>query len=555
MSDTMGQWDDKFERAARRWAEWTMHEYAQSERVIGHIIEDKARRHPHHEVFRFRDRTVTFDELNASSNRAANGFRALGIESGDKVALMLSNRVEFLFAWFGLNRIGAVCVPINVALKGEGLAYQIDHADCVALVAEPAYAGTLGAIADRLPKLNHTIVVDARTTPHRADWPGREALHFDELMSRAETAPGVAVDFRQLSTISYTSGTTGRSKGVLISHHYWYEIWSQAVKYSRYTDEDVLYTGLPFFHTSAHGTTGPAILADAQAVFVDRFSASRMLDDCRRWNCTSAKFIGGMLSILMKQAPSPLDADNPLRLMVGAAAPPHLWHAFEARFNTRLLELYGMTECSSCLVNPYDDRRAGACGRAITGYDVRIVDDLDNEVERGTTGELIARPQRPFLGTSGYYKDPAATLDLFRNLWIHTGDLARQDDDGYFHFVDRKKQALRRRGENISSFEVEAVIGAHPAVLESCVVGVPAEMGEDDVKVVIVLRHGERLTEAELIRWCEPRLAYFAIPRYVAFRDSLPKTPSQRVEKYRLRAEGVTADCWDRERAGIVIQR
>jgi crotonobetaine/carnitine-CoA ligase len=552
---TMGQWDDKFERAERRWAEWTMHDYAQSDRVIGRILEDKARHYPHHEVFRFRDRTVSFEALNAMSNRAANGFRALGVGPDDKVALMLSNRVEFLFAWFGLNRIGAVCVPINVALKGEGLAFQIDHADCVALVAEPAYAGQLGAIADRLPKLRHTVVLDACAAAHLTGWPGRETLYFDELMSCAESAPGVTVDFRQLSTISYTSGTTGRSKGVLISHHYWYEIWSQAVKYARYTDEDVLYTGLPFFHTSAHGTTGPAILANAQAVFVERFSASRMFDDCRRWNCTSAKFIGGMLSILMKQASSPADADNPVRLMVGAAAPPHVWHAFEQRFNTRLLELYGMTECSSCLVNPYEDRRAGACGKAITGYDARVVDDLDNEVERGRTGELIVRPQRPYLGTGGYYKDPDATLELFHNLWIHTGDLAKQDDDGYFYYVDRKKQALRRRGENISSFEVEAVIGAHPAVLESCVVGVPSDLGEDDVKAVIVLRRGERLTEEDLIRWCEPRLAYFAIPRYVAFRDSLPKTPSERVEKYRLRAEGVTADCWDRESAGIVLSR
>ncbi|SOE87499.1 Acyl-CoA synthetase (AMP-forming)/AMP-acid ligase II [Burkholderia sp. YR290] len=551
----MGQWDDKFERAERRWANWTMQAYAQTERVIGHIVEDKARRDPYHEVFRFRDRTISFEQLNALSNRAANGFRALSVGSGDKVAVMLTNRVEFLIAWFGLNRIGAVCVPINVALKGEGLAYQIDHADCVALVAEPAFSVPLEAVADRLPKLRHTIVAEGRALSCFTGWPGREPLHFDELMAHAETAPGVSVDFRQLSTISYTSGTTGRSKGVLISHHYWYEIWAQAVQYARYTDHDVLYTGLPFFHTSAHGTTGPAILAGAQAVFVERFSASRMLDDCRRWNCTSAKFIGGMLSILMKQPPSQDDSDNPLRLMVGAAAPPHLWHAFEQRFNTRLLELYGMTECSSCLVNPYDDRRAGSCGKAITGYDVKVVDDFDNDLARGQTGELVVRPRHPHLGTSGYYNDPYATLELFRNLWIHTGDLAREDEDGYFHYVDRKKQALRRRGENISSFEVEAVISAHPSVLESCVVGVPSELGEDDVKAVIVLRQGEQLTEVELIRWCEPRLAYFAIPRYVAFRDGLPKTPSERVEKYRLRAEGVTADCWDRERAGVIVSR
>ncbi|MFP3566416.1 AMP-binding protein [Paraburkholderia sp. SIMBA_030] len=551
----MGQWDDKFERADRKWASWKMQEYPQAERVIGRIIEDKARRQPYREVFQFRDRVISYEQLNLFVNRVANGFIALDIRPEDKVALMLSNRAEFLLAWFALNRIGAVCVPINIALKGAGLAYQIDQADCVALVAEEDFFAALGAISDQLPKLRHSIVVTDQHAVRLDAWPGIENLRFDDLLTRPETTPDITVDFRSLATISYTSGTTGLSKGVMMSHHYWYEIWSEAVRYARYTEDDVLYTGLPFFHTSAHGTTGPAILTGAKAVLVERFSASRMLDDCRRWGCTSAKYIGGMVSILMKQQASVEDADNPLRLMVGAAAPKHLWHAFEKRFNTRLLELYGMTECSSALVNPFDARKPGSCGKAGTGYDVQLVDDHDNAVPPGQVGELVARPQRPHLGTTGYYRNPDATLELFRNLWIHTGDLATQDEDGYFFFVDRKKQALRRRGENISSFEVEAVISAHPAVVESCVVGVPSELGEDDVKAVIVLKPGHVVTEAELMDWCEPRLAYFAIPRYVAFRATLPKTPSERVEKYRLRNEGVTADCWDREQSGRVLRR
>jgi len=551
----MGQWDDKFERAARKWASWTMPEYTQTDRVIGTILEDKARLHPYREVFQIGECAVTFEQLNAMSNRVANGFLAMGVRPEDKVALMLRNRLEFMLAWFGLAKIGAVCVPINVALKGEGLAWQIDQADCMALVAEDAYSSSLEAVADRLPKLRYVIVVGPPTASGTAAVPRAQTLHFDVLLAHPERSPDVAVDYRQLSTISYTSGTTGRSKGVMMSHHYWYEIWAQAIRYARYTEDDVLYTGLPFFHTSAHGTTGPAILAGAKAVLVERFSASRMFDDCRRWHCTSAKFIGSMLAILMKQPPSALDSDNPLRLMVGAAAPRHLWQAFEARYQTRLLELYGMTECSSCLVNPYDDRRPGSCGKAINGYEVKLVDDHGNEVTPGHVGEIVVRPQRAHLGTTGYYRQPEATLELFRDLWIHTGDLATQDPDGYFYFVDRKKQALRRRGENISSFEVESIICGHPAVLESCVVGVPSELGEDEVKAVVVLRSGERLSAPELIAWCESRLAYFAIPRYVAFRDALPKTPSERVEKYRLRAEGVTADCWDRERAGITLAR
>lgn len=533
-----------------------MPEYGQSDRVLGNILEDKARLHPYREVFQFRDHGVTFEALNQGVNQVANGLLALGIKPGDKVAVMLPNRLEFLLSWFGLNRIGAVNVPINVALKGDGLAHQINQADCVALVTEDTYLAALENVAERLPKLRHLVVLGA-TEPvvQLPNWPGVETLAFDALTDRAQTAPRVIVDFRDLATISYTSGTTGLSKGVMISHHYWYEIWASAVRYAQYTEDDVLYTGLPFFHTSAHGTTGPAILTGAKAVLVERFSASRMMDDCRTWECTSAKYIGGILSILMKQEPRPEDSDNPLRLMVGAAAPKHLWHAFEQRFNTRLLELYGMTECNSCLVNPIHDRRAGSCGKAISGYDVKLVDDCDNEVAVGQVGELVVRPQRMHLGTSGYYKKPEATLELFQNLWIHTGDLATRDADEYFYYVDRKKQALRRRGENISSFEVEAVLNAHPAVLESCVVGVPSELGEDDVKAVIVLKDNHTVTEVELIRWCESRIAYFAIPRYIAVRQHLPKTPSERVEKYLLRNEGVTPDCWDREAAGVVIAR
>ncbi len=551
----MGQWDDKFERAARRWASFRQREYAQSDRVIGRIIEDKARDQPYREVFQFRDHAVTFEQLNQQVNRVANGLLGLGIKPGDKVALMLPNCLEFMLGWFGLNRIGAVSVPINVALKGAGLAYQIDQADCVALLADDRYLPALDAVADQLGKLRHTVMVAQGRPATLSRWPGVESLDFVALADRSETSPAIVVDFRDLATISYTSGTTGQSKGVMISHHYWYEIWAQATLYSQYTADDVLYTGLPFFHTSAHGTTGPAILTGAKAVLVERFSASRMLEDCRRWECTSAKYIGGILSILMKQAPRPDDADNPLRLMVGAAAPKHLWHAFESRFNTRLLELYGMTECNSCLVNPMDDRRAGSCGKAITGYDVKVVDELDNEVPTGQVGEIIVRPRQMHVGTTGYYKKPEATLELFQNLWIHTGDLATRDADDYFYYVDRMKQALRRRGENISSFEVEAVLNGHPAVLESCVVGVPSDLGEDDVKAVIVLKPGETLSETELIHWCKPRIAYFAIPRYIAIRAHLPKTPSERVEKYLLRNEGVTADCWDREVAGLQIAR
>ena len=552
----MGRWDDKFERAASRYATFKMQEYGQHERVLTHIIEDKARKRPNHVVFQFRDDPLTLGDLDDRINKVANGLLALGVKPGDKVAVMLPNCPEFLYTWFGCNKIGAVEVPINVALKGAGLAYQIDQSDCVVLVADTEYLDRLEEIVEGLTSVHHVVYLDRSGNTALPRLQKATAMTFGELLGHSSKKPDVAVHYRDIATILYTSGTTGVSKGVQMSHHYWYDIWAEAVKYARYTDEDVLYTGLPFFHGNAQGiTVGPAILADAKAVIVERFSASQLWDDCRRWNCTEANYIGGIIPILLKQDPRPDDNDNPLRLMVGAAAPADEWHSFQTRFDTKLLEVYGMTECYCCLASPYDAPRAGSCGQAITGWDVRIVDDGDNECPPGAPGEFIARSNKMFVGTTGYYKKPEATLDLFQNGWIHTGDLGRMDEDGYFYFLDRKKQAIRRRGENISSFEVEAVVGSHDAVLECCVVGVPSEVGEEEVKAVVVLKAGQQVTEEALIRWCEPRMAYFAIPRYIAIRTSLPKTPSERVEKFKLKAEGITADCWDREKAGIHLKR
>ncbi|HET6593175.1 MAG TPA: ATP-dependent acyl-CoA ligase [Xanthomonadales bacterium] len=549
----MGRWDDKFDRHAKKWASWNMQEYAQHDRVLTKIIEDKARRHPDHVVFQFNDDPITLGEFNERINKTANGLLSLGYKHGDKVAIMLPNNPEFLYTWFALNKIGAVEVPINVALKGQGLAYQMVQSDCVGLVADTEYLDRLEGVAGDLENIRHIAFTGAGELPR---WSGFETMTFAELMDRPSDTPKASVHYSDLASILYTSGTTGASKGVMFSHHYWYDIWAESVKYSRYTEDDVLYTGLPFFHGNAQGITiGPAIMADAKAVIVERFSASRLWDDCRRWECTEANYIGGIIPILLKQDEREEDADNPVRLMVGAAAPQDEWHAFQKRFNTKILEVYGMTECYCCLVSPYDEPRAGACGKPITGWDVRIVDDDDKECKPGSLGEFIARSNKMFVGTTGYYNKPEATLELFKNGWIHTGDLGRTDEDGYFYFVDRKKQAIRRRGENISSFEVESVISAHDAVLESCVVGVPSELGEAEVKAVVVLKKGQQVSEEELIRWCEPRLAYFAIPRYIAIRETLPKTPSERVEKFKLKKEGITEDCWDREAAGIELQR
>jgi len=553
----MGRWDDKVERWRKKWQRWRMKEYPLRERVLTHIIEDKARTHEGHVVFQFRDYPVTFGELNERINKAAHGFQKLGIKKGDNVAILLQNGPEFLYTWFGLNKIGAVEVPINLALRGKGLAYQITQSDSVILVSDSRYLEFLQAIEGELTSVKRMVWF----TPEGEAMPRCQALRFDrigfaELMDNPATAPKAEVSYKDTASILYTSGTTGPSKGVMMSHQYWYQVWTECVKYSRYTEDDVLYSGLPFFHGNAQGITiGPAIVADAKAVIVERFSASKLWEDVRKYECTEFNYLGGIIPILLKQPPRDDDADNPIRVAVGAAAGREPMIAFEKRFNLKLLEVFGLTECYCCLATPYDDDRPGSCGLPITGWSVKLVDDDDQEVAPGAIGEFIARPEQMWIGTTGYYNKPVETLEFFRNFWIHTGDLGRRDADGYFYFVDRKKQAIRRRGENISSFEVEEIVNSHPAVLESCAVGVPSELGEEEVKVVVVPKPGQTVSAEEVVRWCEPRMAYFAIPRYVAIRDALPKTPSERVEKYKLKQEGITEDCWDREQAGIVLKR
>jgi crotonobetaine/carnitine-CoA ligase len=381
-------------------------------------------------------------------------------------------------------------------------------------------------------------------------------MSFEEFFNNSEDPVDVKVLPSDALSIIYTSGTTGLSKGALGPHKFWIVCAEKMLEYREGGKDDIFYTFMPFYHFNAQClTTVTTLVAEAQMVIAERFSASRFWDDARHYGATQFNYLGGVIPILAKQPERPNDADNPIRIALGAGCPPAVMEEVEKRFGIKCLEGFGMTEIGIPIHVRVNDRRPGSCGKPMDIYEIKLFDDQDKEVPVGEVGEIVFRPREPFIMMLEYYNMPEKTLEAFRNLWFHTGDLAKKDADGYFYFVDRKKDALRRRGENISSFEVERVVNSHPSVLESAAVAVPSELGEDEVKICVVLKPGATLIPEELIKYCNDRMPYFAVPRFVEFMESLPKTPTDRVEKYKLKQAVITTNTWDREKAGVQVTR
>lgn len=523
--------------------------------VIGELVRERARKLGDRPFLRFKDREFTYGDMDRLSNRCAHAFSGLGLTKGDKVSIMLPNCPEFLHLWFGAAKIGAVEVPINTSYKGEFLRHIVDQSDSRILVIDRQYLDRVRLIQDDLKKLER-IVVLGDSEGGAATGLRTPAMAYEEFAEAPEAPVEVDVQPWDPQSIIYTSGTTGVSKGALGCHKFWIVVAEKMLEYREGTEHDVFYTFLPLYHFNAQVlTTLTALIAGARMVLSDRFSASRFWDDMRECGATQFNYLGAVMPILAKQPERPDDGDNPVRVAVGAGCPPEVMEQVEKRFGITCMEGFGMTEIGIPIHVRMHDRRPGSCGRPFDIYEIQLVDDRDAEVPVGEPGELVFRPKEPFTMMSEYYKMPEKTLEAFRNLWFHSGDLARKDADGYYYFVDRKKDALRRRGENISSFEVERAINTHPAVLESAAVAVKSELAEDEVKICVVLKPGQSLSPEELVAYANERMPYFAVPRYVEFMESLPKTPTERTQKYLLKQAGVTPGTWDREAAGIKVTR
>jgi crotonobetaine/carnitine-CoA ligase len=503
-------------------------------------------------LLRYRDRQWSYAQFHDDALRAARALTALGVRSHSAVCLMLGNSPDYLHLWFGLARIGAVKVPINIHLKGEGLAYILNHSEAEILIIEANLLPQVLDVVDATPRLRTIVVrgeVPSLTSP---------CLSLSEVLVHAEgPCPLAATDPEAVHSILYTSGTTGPPKGVMLSHQaYLNSAAAFAGQFVHLTPDDILYTCLPLFHINAQAhTVLPAIGSNATIALGDRFSARGFWEEIRSHQATVFNSLAAMIPILWKQPPTAQDRNHGARLTACAATPTDVWRPFEERFGVRIIEGYGLTETAGfCINNPPDRVRIGSIGVPMSFVDVRIVDHEGKNVDTGYRGELLLRSQMSHAFMDGYFKMPNQTAEAMRDGWIHSGDMVSADPDGYLRFVDRIKQSIRRRGENISSWEVEQIVDAHPQVLESAAVGVPSELGEEEVKICVVLRPGVTLDPVDIVRWCETRMAYFMVPRYVELRETLPKTATERIEKYKLKEEGTTR-AWDREAAGYVLNR
>ncbi len=505
------------------------------------LIEARARSHADRPCVRFKGRSSSFREVNDRANRLAHGLVDLGVSRGDRVAALLPNRLEFLDLWFACAKLGAVLVPLNPLLKGEALEYSVRDSGSTVIVLD---ASTRGLYSDVRAKTEGVrVVLDADDGAPAWSRPLADAR------SSGVADPDAVVGLSDPMCILYTSGTTGMPKGVVLPHYSYVNTGREFVAITGMSERDRPFTTLPLFHVNAQQTTTMgSMIAGVEFVLETKFSASTYWPLVRESGATIFNYIGSIVPILFKQEPRPDDRAHAARLGIGAAAPRDVIAPFETRFGVTLIEGYGLTETGTVATcNRANDRRVGSIGKPVSFAEVRVVDDLDRPVPPGVTGEIVVRPSVPFTMMLGYHGKAEATVAAWRNLWFHTGDLGKMDEDGFFQFVDRAKDCIRRRGENISSFLVQKIVLNHPAVLDVAAYGVPSDWhdGEDEVKVDVVLKPGASLAPGELVAFCRESMAEFMVPRFVQVREALPRTETERVQKFKLRAEG-TARAWDR---------
>lgn len=501
---------------------------------------------PDGEFVRIAGEAFTFGETLERVEAVARGLLELGLQPGDRVALMTRNVPGALWSWLGAGAARLIDVPLNSEARGKLLAYFFEDAEPRVLIGDEEHLRILAEAIEVAPEIVIRLDGDDRPFGDRA-----RQLTIDELLALGRESDLTLEEPRpdDTATIMFTSGTTGPSKGVMLPQGHYPAIGTLYAWNAGLQTDDVFYTVQPLFHIDARTYVLGALRQRATVALGARFSVSRFWDEVREHDATLVGFIGTMMWLLFKAEPRPGDREHRVRGGTCSSAPYEILAEFEERFGIEANEGYGMTESVMISGNPPHELAPGKVGRAAPHLAVSIRDEDDRPLPPGEVGEICFRPLVSHTTTQGYWRKPAATVEAWRNLWFHTGDFGKEDADGQLEYIGRKKDSIRRRGENISAWEVEQAISAHPDILEAAAIGIPSEVGEEDVAVLLVAAAGRAPDPVTLIEFVERDLPSFAVPRYIEFVEGLPKTPSERVAKGQVRERGITASAWDANQA------
>jgi crotonobetaine/carnitine-CoA ligase len=496
---------------------------------------------------------VTFATLHHDSLVFADALRRVGVDPGTHVGTMLPNVFDAHRTLLGIGWLRGIEIPLNNAFTGRILEYSLNLGDVELLVTTTEFAGRLVDIAPRLAKLRTVVIIDGEAA---VDLPVR-VIGRDQFLAGAQPAAGLeGPSYHDTASLLFTSGTTGPSKAVITPWAVVHQFWSFPPEDAIHPGEG-LFCALPLFHNSGRAAFNFTLVRGARLIIRDKFSATHVWEDVRKTNAVMLALVGPLTSLVYSAPPLATDTDNPLRTVVCGPMIPEI-EDFKRRFDVNILTCYGQTESGLPLATGWDNGPWANCGRPRTDYpwtEVRVVNEFDEPVGAGVVGELVVRSSEPWSLNMGYYKMPEQTAVAWRNGWFHTGDGFTYDEDGWYYFADRMRDTIRRRGENISSYEVEIMVGEYPEVIECAAVGVAGDHGDDECLAFVIARHPATFDPAGLIGYLATRMPHYMIPRYIEVVDGdLPRNEtSMRVRKYELRERGVSSRTWDRQAAGVEL--